>query len=151
MSCKDYKKQIVSYLDGELPQDLADMLNQHIKGCKSCSNALENLKNAYNTIESEKSEYIMNEFMSAKVLAKIKSNKLNYSANSVSLRYYAIASLAAAGIAIGIFIGSLYSTSNSAQVSTNQEWDQLAEEYMPEINNNPYELITITNETPTKP
>ena len=115
MSCKDYQKQIISYLDKELHQDLANVLNQHINECKSCSAALERLKSAYSAIESEKSEYTPNEFLSAKVLAKITSNKIGYSPNMVSLRYYTIVGLAAAGIAIGIFIGSLYSTSSTIQ------------------------------------
>jgi anti-sigma factor RsiW len=151
MSCKDYQKQIISYLDGELPQDMADVMNQHIMGCENCKSTFENLINAYILIESEKSEYSQNELLAVKVLAKIKSNKIEYSSNIVSLRYYTIIGLAAAGIAIGIFIGSLYSTSSTIKTTTTQEWDQLADEYMPEIDNNPYNLITITNETPTKP
>jgi anti-sigma factor RsiW len=152
MSCKDYQKQIISYLDGELHQDLADMLNQHITECKSCSKTFATLKNVYATVESEKAEFKVDAFMSARVLAKIKNRETSYSTSRISLRYLTLVGLAAAGIAFGILIGTLYNSNSSVQTTTSiQEGDQLAEEYMPEIENNPYDLIANTNETPTKP
>jgi len=146
MNCKEYQKQIIAYLDGELQQDLANELNKHISGCKKCNDALTSLKNTYRIIELEKSEFKTDAIMSARVLAKIKNQEADYSTGRLSLRYISIASLAAAGIALGILIGNLYST-NSSSTTSSQAWDQLADEYMPVVENNPYNLIITDNET----
>ncbi|NVO10109.1 MAG: zf-HC2 domain-containing protein [Bacteroidales bacterium] len=153
MSCKDYQKQIILLLDGKLHQKLANELNSHLNGCKSCREALEKLSKAYSLIELEKSEFKNNPFLSAKILAKIDNKRVSSSDAGVSLRYLTIVSLAAAGIALGILIGTLYNKNRSIEASsTIQTWDQqLADEYMPEVENNPYKLVTITNETPKKP
>lgn len=151
MNCKDYKKHILSYLDGELHQDLAIDFRSHINNCDSCKLEIERLRLAYNLIDTEKSEFKSDPFMSTRVLAKINKTNLSYTTNKYSLRYLTIASLAAAGIAFGILIGTLYSTSTPESTSINQEWDQLADEYMPEVENNPYNLVTTNNETPQKP
>jgi len=151
MNCKKYQKQILSFLDGELHQDMANELSNHIKECKTCSDVLVKLANANTIIASEKSEFKADPFMAARVLAKVKNKEVDYSSKVVSLRYYTVASLAAAGIAIGILIGTLYSTNSTIQTPATQVWDQLADEYMPEVENNPYNMVIITNETPTKP
>lgn len=151
MNCKDYKKHILSYLDGELHQDLANEFENHLKGCNSCKVEVERLKAAYSLIDTEKSEFKSDPFLSTRVLAKINNTDISYTTNRYSLRYLTIASLAAAGIAFGILIGTLYSTSTPESTYVNQEWDQLADEYMPEVENNPYNLVTTNNETPQKP
>lgn len=151
MNCKMYQKHILSYLDGELHQKMANELNSHIQECKNCSDALAMLTKANSIIASEKSEFKADAFMAARILAKIKNKEVEYSSKAVSLRYYTVASLAAAGIAIGVLIGTLYSTNSPIQTPTAQEWDQLADEYMPEVENNPYNMVTTTNEIPAKP
>jgi hypothetical protein len=147
MNCKKYQKQIISYLDGELRQDLANELNTHVSGCKKCNEALENLQHVYRLIESEKSEFYTDTNLSTKILTKIKSKK----SNGLPLRYTTIASLAAAGIAFGILIGTLYTTNSEIKSASTQDWEQLTEEYMPVVENNPYNLVLTTNELPTKP
>lgn len=153
MNCKDYQKQIILLLDGKLHQELANELNSHLNGCKSCREALDKLSNAYNLIELEKSEFKCNPFLSAKVLAKIDNKRVSNSNAGASLRYLTTVSLAAAGIALGILIGTLYNKNSYTELSsTVKTWDQqLADEYMPEVENNPYKLVTITNESPQKP
>jgi len=151
MNCNDYQKQIISYLDGELHQDLANDFENHLTGCNSCKIESEKLKMVYNLIDTEKLEFKTDPFMSARVLAKIEYKKSKYSESKISLRYITITSLAAAGIAIGIIIGSIYTSNNSIDILSAQEWEQLADEYMPETDNNPYSLEISTNETPIKP
>jgi len=36
LSCKDCLRQISSYLDGELSEDLKQALRDHLKGCHHC-------------------------------------------------------------------------------------------------------------------
>lgn len=151
MNCKDYQKQIISYLDGNLYQDKATELTEHLKRCVRCSKAYNGLSSMYKVIEVEKKDFNHDPFMSARVLAKIGHKEANSTESRISLRYITIASLAAAGIVIGILIGSIYSTSNSIDISSSQGWEQLADEYMPATDNNPYSLVLSTNETTVKP
>lgn len=153
MSCKKYKKQIISYLDGELHQDMATEFEAHLNSCESCRIELERFQMIDQLIETEKSEFKADAFMSARVLAKINNKAAMSSTVGISLRYLTLATLAAAGIAVGILIGTLYTSSSTTTDSstTVQAWDQLADEYMPETDNNPYNIVTNTNETPIKP
>lgn len=156
MNCKAIQKQILSYLDGELHGEMAINFEKHITDCKNCQNEIERLKNAYGIIEAEKMEFKENPFMSTRVLATLnKMNEIGVPKHSVTLRYLTISSLAAAGIAIGIVIGSLFSSAGSSteSIAASQEWEQLANEYMPEVDNNPYTMVTTNtnNETPIKP
>ncbi len=154
MNCNNYKKHILSYLDGELHQDWSNDFEKHLTGCDSCKFEVEKLKMAYKLIDAEKSEFKTDPFMSTRVLATLNKTDISTSSSRYPFQYLTIASLAAAGIAIGILIGSLYSTNTSIPETTkvNQEWDQLADEYMPEVENNPYNtMVTTTNEIPQKP
>lgn len=157
MNCKAIHKQILSYLDGELHGEMASNFEKHITDCKNCQNEVERLKAVNSFIADEKMEFKANPFMSARVLAKLSSKELSIPKHKVTLRYLTISSLAAAGVTIGIIIGSLFSSINTTSeiASTDQEWEQLADEYMPEVDNNPYNLVTrtstSTNEIPQKP
>jgi len=110
---------------------------------------------AYNIIDDEKTEYKPNPFMSARVMVKLSKSNASTPQKSVMLRYLTVSSLAAAGVTIGIIIGTLFSSisTTSESIANAQEWEQLADEYMPEVDNNPYNMVvtTSTNETPTKP
>lgn len=156
MNCKTIKKQILSYLDGELHGEMATNFDIHIKNCKNCQNEVERLKMVSRIIATEKMEYKVDPFMSARIMAKLNKREVSVPKHIVTLRYLTITSLAAAGVTIGIIIGSLFSTvsTSSESIANAQEWERLADEFMPEIDNNPYNMIattTNTNETPTKP
>lgn len=154
MNCKAIQKQILSYLDGELQGEMAINFEQHIMDCSHCQNEIEHLKVVNNIIEGEKMEFKANPFMSVRVLAKLSSKGVSVPKHKVTLRYLTISSLAAAGVTIGIIIGTLFSSiNNTTELASNeQEWEQLADEYMPEVDNNPYNMVvTSTNETPKKP
>jgi len=153
MNCKNYNKHFYQYLDGELPEGMAMQIEEHIKSCKSCEHALEMLKNVNKLIEEEKNEFKPDPFMSARIISKLTKSETHVIEPSYSLRYLTITSLAAAGIIIGIFIGSLFTSSNPIfeDSSTTTAYEQLADEYMPEVENNPYNLVTVENEIPTKP
>ncbi len=154
MNCKAIQKQILSYLDGELRGEMAINFEKHISNCKNCQIEIERFKRINSIIENEKKEFQANPFMSARILAKLSSKEVSIPKHKVTLRYLTISGLAAAGVTIGIIIGTIFSSVNSTTeiVSTDQEWEQLADEYMPEVDNNPYSMVaTSTNETPKKP
>jgi hypothetical protein len=41
MECREAQERIGAYLDGELPQDVADDLRRHVAGCDACARALQ--------------------------------------------------------------------------------------------------------------
>ncbi len=154
MNCLAIQKQILSHLDGELHGEMAYDFEQHIKNCITCQKEVDRLKIVNHIIDSEKEEFNIDPFMSTRILAKLSKNKVSATKQIITMRYLAISSLAAAGLMIGIIIGTLFSTVNASSEisSTEQEWEQLADEYMPEVDNNPYNIVAIsTNETPKKP
>lgn len=153
MNCKGIKKQILSYLDGELHGEKAIDFKKHITECKNCQNEIERLKSINNIISGEKMEFRENPYMASRVLAKLGNKEASVPKPNMTLRYLTLSSLAAAGVTIGIIIGTLFSSVNSSiEITTDQEWEQLADEYMPEVDNNPYNMVvTSTNETPKKP
>ncbi|MHC1705209.1 MAG: zf-HC2 domain-containing protein [Tenuifilaceae bacterium] len=153
MNCKNYNKHFYQYLDGELPKGMAMQIEEHIKSCRNCENALGMLKNVNKLIEEEKNEFKPDPFMSARIISKLTKTETHIIEPNYSLRYLTITSLAAAGIFIGILIGSLFASNSSIfeDSSTTSAYEQLADEYMPEVENNPYNLVTVENEIPTKP
>lgn len=152
MNCKNYNKQLYQYLDGELPKDMAMQFEQHIKDCKSCENALIKLQVLNKLISDEKNEFVADPFMSSRVISRLSKSE-PVAEQNFTLRYLTITSLAAAGIVIGIFIGSLFASNSTLFEDTTSTlaFEQLADEYMPEVDNNPYNLVIIESETPTKP
>lgn len=153
MNCKNYQKQIYKYLDGELPPDAAMQFELHIKSCKACELTLANLQAVNKLIEDEKNEFKPNPFITSRVISKL-SNEESFSAEPrYTLRYLTIATLAAAGIAIGIMIGSLFASKTTLleNSSSSLAVDQLADEFMPEGDNNPYNYVVTDNEIQTKP
>jgi anti-sigma factor RsiW len=154
MNCKDYKKHFISYLEGELPQDMANDIHKHIENCKSCANELAQMESVLSIIDEEKQEFKQNPYLAAKVLTRIQNKNVHVTQVRFSAQYFMAASLAAAGIAIGVIIGTLYSSSISTQTTNDsvQVLDQLSDDYMPEIENNPYNNIAYySNETQEKP
>jgi len=154
MNCKDYKKHFLSFLDGELHQELANDINKHIENCNSCATEIEQMKAVINIIQEEKSEFKQNPYLAAKISAKIQNKVVHAPRGRFSIQYITVASLAAAGFSIGILIGSLnYSSSSTVQDNneTVQVWNQLADDYMPEVDNNPYSIVINSNETQEKP
>ena len=151
MNCKEFHKQIISHLDGKLDQSLANELNQHFLVCKNCERDFRMLAAIYRTIDDEKAEFNPNSELSTKVLLKV--TKVKHYRNEITLKFTTITALAAAGIALGILIGSLYSNNSASETfDTTQNYEQqLADEYLSGVDNNPYNLITIVNETPSKP
>jgi len=157
MDCKNYNKQLYQYLEGELSENVAMQLEEHLTKCRSCENALIHLQRISQLIVEEKNQFTPDPFMSARIISKLTKSEHKIEKPKYTLRYLSITTLAAAGILIGILVGSLFASNTSFLEDTNltsassSAFDQLADEYMPEVDNNPYNLVITENEIPTKP
>lgn len=152
MKCKNYNKQLYQYLEGKLPKGMAMEIEKHLIECKVCEYTLLQLKEVDKLIETEKSEFKHDAFLSARIISKLTKSEPIHEPK-YTLRYITITSLAAAGLIIGVLIGSLFTSSNELieETSATTAYEQLADEYIPEVENNPYNLVTIENEITTKP
>lgn len=152
MNCKNYNQQLYQYLEGDLSEALAMEIKKHIKECKVCEYDLIRLTQVTKLIDAEKSEFKFDPFMSARIITKLTKPE-PLADQKYSLRYLTITTLAAAGLIIGILIGSLFTSSSDLidDTSSTAAYEQLADEYMPAVENNPYNLVTIENEITTKP
>jgi anti-sigma factor RsiW len=145
MKCKESNINLLSYLDGELDREKHDRLEQHLASCEQCQKALENVKHIYTGIEQEKEEYQPNPYLAAKVWDALHSKK-SINVPIIPLRRTTIVTIAAAGIAFGIAIGSLFSASlSNADGNTQNQWSQLADEYFPSDVFSPYENLDDNN------
>src|SRR5690554_2707632 len=111
MKCKEANINLLSYLDGELNTEQQSRVEQHLASCEQCQVALENLKQIYIDIKGEKEQYQPNPYLATKVWCRLQTGNQSVKVPVIPMRRSAIATLAAAGIALGIAIGTLFNTS----------------------------------------
>lgn len=139
MSCKLTNNNLLNYIDGNLDTPSQQKVKEHLESCLECHEKFVHLKSIYGLIEIEKQTVIPNPFLSSRIWEKV--NQVNVPI--IPLRRFTIATIAAAGLAIGIVIGSLFNTTNKFSISStsNQTWEQLADDYFPGDSFSPYENI----------
>lgn len=147
MSCKIFETKLLSYLDGEVDSTLRAKLETHLSSCRKCQEKLYLLQRVYSIIDNEKQNIQTNPFLNSKVWENLKQENEKLNIPIIPLRKFALTTIAAAGLAIGLVIGSMISTTNNqmASSSSETEWDQLADEYFPNETFSPYEQLP-TNE-----
>ncbi|NHB67256.1 anti-sigma factor family protein [Perlabentimonas gracilis] len=146
MKCKEANINLLSYLDGELNTEQQSRVEQHLASCEQCQVALENLKQIYIDIKGEKEQYQPNPYLATKVWNRLQTSNQSVKVPVIPMRRSAIATLAAAGIAFGIAIGTLFNASVADTNGNNQDqWTQLADEYFPSDVFSPYEILDDNN------
>ncbi|HNV52298.1 MAG TPA: hypothetical protein PK784_03435 [Tenuifilaceae bacterium] len=142
MDCKNTKKLMLQFLDGELSAEKTSEMNEHFNVCSNCSNELNRVKQLYGLIDEEKNEFSHNPYLSSKVLNRIKDDKEQESILLKPMRYALVASLSAAAVFVGIVMGSFLSNVNSniAQSNSDESIELLADEYFPTSSNNIYDI-----------
>lgn len=143
MNCKEAHKNLLSFLDGELPREKQIAIEQHLSPCKSCQEALAKLQGIYAGIDEEVKAYVPNAYLASKVWSKVNSKHELVNVPVIPMRRAHIITIAAAGIAFGIAIGSLFNASLSENVNSTSEqnWTQLADDYFPSDVFSPYEEL----------
>ncbi|PKP38333.1 MAG: hypothetical protein CVT98_05185 [Bacteroidetes bacterium HGW-Bacteroidetes-15] len=144
MNCKEVNKNLLSFLDGDLVPATQNNIELHIANCESCQLALQKLKEVYSEIHEETNSVKPNPYLAQKVWDKVHSNEGNISVPVIPLKRSTIFTIAAAGIALGIAIGSLLNTtvSENSNTSNEQNWTQLADDYFPSEVFSPYDDLT---------
>lgn len=142
MNCKDTKKLMLQFLDGELSAEETSEIKGHLMVCSDCNYELNRVKQLYGLIDEEKNEFSHNPYLSSKVLNRIKDDKEQESILLKPMRYALIASLSAAAVFVGIVMGSFFSNVNTniAQSYSDEYIELLADEYFPTSSNNIYEI-----------
>ncbi len=56
MNCKKIEHQLIDYVDGNLDKEMLKKVEAHLKDCKSCSKALQELQTVFETIDNEPQE-----------------------------------------------------------------------------------------------
>ncbi|MDY0201437.1 MAG: zf-HC2 domain-containing protein [Bacteroidales bacterium] len=147
MNCKKINIDFLNFLDGNLSESAQEATKEHLAKCSDCRQKLENLKSVYTSIETEKDEFKANPFLASKVWAKLQDEHIPSATPIITMRRTTIASIAAAGIVLGITLGALFNTWVSERNSYEQinSWTQIAEEYLPNEVFSPYDNLD-TNE-----
>lgn len=142
MNCKDTKRLMLQFLDGELSAEKTSEINEHLMVCSDCSGEINSIKQLYGLIEEEKKEFSYNPYLSSKVLERIKEDNEPKAILLSPMRYVLVASLSAAAVFVGIVLGSLFSNVNSnlAQSTSDESIELLADEYFPTSSNNIYDF-----------
>lgn len=140
MNCKKTNTNFIDAIEKTLSNDEQEAFEQHIASCQTCSKSFQKVKEVYQSINAEVEEYAPNPLLAQKIWDRL-SSKQNAESTIIPFTSRAVGSLAAAGIALGIVIGTLLNTS-SATVSPNEEqWTQLAEDYFPSDMFSPYDEL----------
>lgn len=143
MKCKEVNKNLLSFLDGELNKQQSEATDQHLAQCEACNRSYLRLKSIYSCIDDEIESYEPNPFLAQKIWDRIHTKESTIYAPVIPMRRTTIVTIAAAGIAFGIAIGSLLSSSVSTapEGNTEQYWSQLADDYFPSEVYSPYEEL----------
>ena len=120
MNCNTVKHKLIFYLDGELPLDEANEVQNHLEQCDDCSFYFSELSKSLSIIETGKIKETDAAFYS-KLSSRLHELENNNTAFSFKEKFMQVLAYAAV-IAIGIFIG-LFTESkiNNISESKNQE------------------------------
>lgn len=127
MECKTIHKNLIFYLEGELPDSKMQEIKSHLDSCQSCAAFAEDLKSTLGIIGQEKQQEV-NPFFYTRVKAKLE-NRAAETAQVIAkpvfariLQPVAFSLLLLIGIYSGIKIGQPASTKQyTATLMQNQE------------------------------
>jgi predicted anti-sigma-YlaC factor YlaD len=143
MKCKEINTKFIEYLEKELNETQIQQFEGHISTCTNCKKAFNSFIRIYAEIEFEKNEFSPDPFLGQKIWSKIDVKEKSYNSPILSIRRVAFTSIAAAGLFIGIIMGSLINSLilSSVNDEIEQSWTLLTEEYFPSEIYRPYEEL----------
>jgi anti-sigma factor RsiW len=147
MKCKDVNRMLYSFLDGELNEDMHRKVQQHVSTCTKCIETISHLREINSVIEAEKASVELNTFFAQKVVDRLQSKSNQASAPIIPLRRITVVSIAAAGIFLGVLIGSMANAYLISKPSDgfDYQWSQLADDYFPNEPYSPYDELSDNN------
>ena len=110
MNCKAYRKQIIFYVEGDLPPQEMEVMKSHLAECTDCAAFAEEVKKTLGVVEAEKFPEV-NPFFYTRLKARMETQAMEHARkerNPVMIRILQPAMftiLLLAGIYAGIKIG----------------------------------------------
>lgn len=142
MKCKEINNSFIYAIEKSLSSDEQSAFEKHLISCNSCSKSYQRFRNVYQSINAEVEEFTPNPFLAQKTWEKATANTNVTRTPVVPFRRSAIVSIAAAGVALGIVIGTLLNSPSDSVINTKSEYyQQLAEDYFPSNIYSPYEEL----------
>ncbi len=140
MNCKQANRvMLADERMGQNPKTHSDLAH-HLKSCAPCSMRFDALTRVFNTIRAEVNSYNPNPFFSARVWSALSEGHGERLGSYPPLRAVTLATIAAAGVVLGIAIGGFFGQLFFGSQAIPCEWTYLAEEYFPsQTYLNPYE------------
>ena len=143
MNCKEINNNLINAIEKSLSSDKQSAFEAHLSSCKSCAVSYQRFKNIYLTINTEVEKLTPNPFLAQKVWEKATTNTIAAKTTIIPFKRSAVISIAAAGVALGIVLGTLLNSA-SPKSTVNPKSDyylQLADDYFPNNLYSPYEEI----------
>ena len=132
MECRQTYRILHLYAEGLLGYEDAIGVKQHLDACIECKRRLDVLLRVYAHVEDEKSEYKPNQLLASSVWARANSKPKQYLGSLPPIRAIAITTLAAAGIALGVVLGTIFNGYVERIQLAEQGWQSLTHEYFPD-------------------
>jgi anti-sigma factor RsiW len=108
MKCKQFKKHLSAYADGQVEQPLAKQIEFHLQSCDECQAKVEQFRQTWEWLDNEITIQ-PNPFFSAKVQRRIRELE-NSSMRKIhwlsKFERFLIPATVAAGLAVGFFLGT---------------------------------------------
>ncbi len=106
MKCNSIHIQLISYLEGELDNDLRNVVEAHLKACSQCSGLFIRLKKAFELVDEEK-KIQHDPYMFTRIMARLEDRKPVIPKGKFQAVFQTLAFIAiiAAGIYSGILAG----------------------------------------------
>lgn len=141
MKCKEANKSFINVIEGNLSPKEQMVFHSHLDQCKECAIDFEQFKAIYQIPEQEIALYKPNPFMAQRVMRALADDETPITEKPrYSITVPFAISMAAAGIVLGLTIGTLLN-SFTQSYSGGDTYEQLAEEFFPSNLFSPYELI----------
>lgn len=130
-------------MEGLLPAVKQQKLDEHLKSCSKCAQMYSQMEVIYGSIQNEVDNFTVSPNFSQQVMSKIERMEGHKELpKTVKLRPSTAISIAAAGIALGITIGTLMDSLADYQgLNSEIAQEQMAEEYFPTDLFSPYDEL----------
>ncbi len=123
MKCSEVHKQLLQYLDKELPENQMKHIHQHLETCASCRSTYENTRKAWNALRNE--EISHQPFFYTRLKQRMENRKTRSAPGFAGVGrkilqpaiYFIILGL---GIYIGVHLGQGMQTQNETASSAQQ-------------------------------
>ncbi len=134
MNCKTLHKELIFFLEGDLPLEKREQLEAHLNECPDCAAFAADIKKTLQVTENEKSTEV-NPFFYTRVKAKLENNETQHIAafENVFLRKVLQPVLFSILLIIGVYSGIKIGQPAPVNVFSSTQFDQETVPYLNEM------------------